>query len=149
MDDSSNFREKGYPISDELWKVLVCNKPLKDAEVLYKREAILHFISIGIDIVRGDGRILGYNAKNDRFYDSMQYMGQENHGPMNHLAKIVAQGIAGMFIFGLTGVAARYFLWKNNLPMTPAMMEFLPLPVRLEYLEKEAARMDSINAARI
>jgi hypothetical protein len=150
MDDRYNFREEGYPISDELWKVLTSGKPLNDIQTLYKRKAILHFISIGIDIVRGDGRILGYDAKNDRFYDTKQYIGQEKIGLMSHFAKTVVLTVAGIFIFGLLGVAGRYILWKNNLPtMTPGMMEFMPLPDRLEYWEKEAAQMDSIKAAEI
>lgn len=149
MDDRYNFRETGYPISDELWKVLISNKPFNDIQTLYIRRSILHFISTGIDIVREDGRILGYDARNDRFYDTKQYIGQENVGLMSQFAKTVVLGVAGIFIFGLVGVAGRYILWKNNLPtMTPGMMGLMPLPDRLEYFKEETARLDSIKAAK-
>jgi hypothetical protein len=69
---------------------------------------------------------------------------------MSHFAKTVVPAVAGIFIFGLIGVAGRCALWKNNLPtMTPGMMGLMPLPDRLEYLEKYAVQMDSIKAAKI
>lgn len=150
MDTGNDFRKTGYPISDEMWRALITGEPLTDAEMLFNKEVILHAISIGIDVIRDDGRILGFDEDNNRFYDTKRYIGEEPSGLTSGVDKAVFQFVAGIFLFGLICMAGRYILWKNGMPtVTPGTMHMMPLPDKLEYVESEVGQMDSAKAVEI
>lgn len=150
MDAGNDFRERGYPISDEMWRALVTGEPLIDTDMVFHKEVILYAISIGIDVVRDDGRILGFDQDNDRFYDTERYFRKDEPRLTNHFDKAVLQLVVGVFLLGLISMAGRYILWKNDMPtVTPGTMHLMPLPDQLEYLENEAGQMDSVKAVKI
>jgi hypothetical protein len=149
MYTSYKFGEKEYRISRAVWKALIGNKPLTETGMMRKRVTILKLVRIGFDIVREDGRILGYDSISDRFYDTKSYSGQDQDGSSPYFDKTIILMIVGVILFSLICLAGRYILWKNNLPtVTPGMVPYMPLPDRIEYLEKEG-RMDSINAVKV
>ncbi|MCF0075225.1 hypothetical protein LZD49_32380 [Dyadobacter sp. CY261] len=150
MDTIYNFQEKEYRISESVWRTLIDPKFADDPLTLKHKVIILKLIGLGFRILRDDGRILGYDLEKDHFFDTGHYFGKEQDLVTEFPAKVVLQFVFGVLIYGLVVFLGRMLLKKEGLPTeTPGMIHLMALPDRIEYLEKEAASMDSGRMERI
>lgn len=133
-----------------VWNSLISGETLRYDLGILQPTTFKMLINSGYKIIRNDKRILGYDGKKDRFYDTKKYLSKKNSSASFDLDKSTFLAIAGIIAYGIMLLGGRFILAEKNMPLTtPGTIHMLPLPERLEYLEKEAQMMDSVNNHKI